>query len=518
MIIHAPSQSVLFKAPDPFAIREVLPKSKLLNHEDYNIAVKHTLESAKVLTNMGFETPSPIVSQYKWPGRYQPFSHQKKAASFKTMYRRLFDLSDPGVGKTASTLWAADWLMKLGRVRKALILSPLSTLERVWQSDAFDLLMHRKTSVVYGTKDKRLAALDADADFYVMNHEGLMISEVHDKLRKMPEIDLIIVDEASMFRNHSTKKYRQLRDMIRPDHRLWLLTGTPCPNAPTDAWALARLVSPERVPKYSGAFMRQTMMQISKFKWVPRLDAYEVAFNALQPAIRFRKSECLDLPPVVKLDRQAKMSTEQDRMFKQMRNSMIAEAKAGQISAANAADKINKLRQILCGAVKDPETERYVTLDHKNRYEVLTECIEQAKAKVIVIVPFKGIIRALEKELAGEYSVAVLNGDVSPKMRNKIVHEFKTQADPQILLCHPRVMSHGLNLTEADTLIFYGPIYSNDEFQQVTERFNRSGQKRTMMIYRIAAHPIEWEIYKLVDTKKLSQDNILDLYHSVGEY
>jgi 4-aminobutyrate aminotransferase-like enzyme len=81
--------------------------------------------------------------------------------------------------------------------------------------------------------------------------------------------------------------------------------------------------------------------------------------------------------------------------------------------------------------------------------------------------------------------------------------------------CHPKVMAHGLNLTEADTLVFYAPIYSNDEYQQVTERFNRAGQTRKMTVVRIAAHPIEWKIYGVVDGKKTTQDNILNLYNSI---
>jgi SNF2 family DNA or RNA helicase len=111
----------------------------------------------------------------------------------------------------------------------------------------------------------------------------------------------------------------------------------------------------------------------------------------------------------------------------------------------------------------------------------------------------------------------MLNGDVSPNARNIIIKEFKEQADPHVLLCHPKVMSHGLNLTEADTLVFYAPIYSNDEFQQVSDRFNRAGQTRKMTIIRIAAHPLEWEIYKLLDNKMSTQTSILDLYKAVTE-
>lgn len=516
-MIHAASQSILLNVPDPLALRELLPKSKLIDAPQYNVAVKHTVESVKVLRNLGHAVPAPIVTSYAWPGKYQPFEHQKVMADFLTMNRRAFNLSEMGTGKTASTLWAIDWLMATGRVKKALILSPLSTIDRVWRNDAFDVLMHRVVSMVYGSKDKRLAALEVNADIYIMNHDGLGIKDVTDVIRKDPDINLVVVDEASMFRNHSTKKYKALKNLIRPDMRLWLLTGTPCPNAPTDAWALARLVSPDRVPDFYGSFQRQTMMQITQYKWAPRTDAYEVAYNAMQPAVRFKKAECLDLPDVVTMDRQALMSVEQRKAFDAMRTQMQAEAKDTQITAVNAADKINKLRQILCGSVKDPASDEYLTLPHQGRLDVLLECIEQASAKVLVVVPFKGIIKALNDELSKHYSVGVLNGDVSPKMRDQIIRDFKSTPDPHVLLCHPKVMAHGLNLTEADTLIFYAPIYSNDEFQQVTERFNRTGQTRKMTIIRIGAHPIEWEIYKLVDTKKLTQDNILGLYRAVTE-
>lgn len=518
MLIHAATQSILLKVPDPFMIRDLLSKSRVIDHPDYNVAIKHTLESVKVLGNIGYELPSPIRSQYDWPGKYKPFDHQYEMAEFYTKHKRCFNLSEPGTGKTAATLWAADWMMKTKRVRKVLVLSPLSTLERVWASDIFDVLMHRVCSIVHGTRERREAALKVNADIYILNHDGVNIKWLAEAIRTRPDIDLVVVDEGSMFRNAGTTKYKALAKMLRPDMRLWWLTGTPCPNDPTDAWAQARLVNPNRVPQFFGAFKRMTMMQIDKYKWVPRVDAFRLAYDALQPAIRFKKADCLDLPPVTYQDRQAGLTKEQLDAFKTMKNDMVAAAASGEkITAVNAADKINKLRQILCGAVKDPTTEEYVTIPHGPRTKVLLECIEQATAKVIVIVPFKGIIRELVKEIEKHHTVEVLNGDVSAKNRDDIVRRFKQEANPRILLCHPKVMSHGLNLTEADTLIFYAPIYSNDEFQQVTERFNRAGQTRKMTIIQIASHPLEWGIYKLVDTKKLTQDSILNLYRTVTD-
>lgn len=517
MLVHEPTNSILLQVPDPFEIRDLLPKSRTLDHPDYNVAVQHTLESAKVLRNMGHAAPAPIRYQYRWPGKYKPFDHQLVMSEFLTMHRRAFNLSEMGSMKTNASLWATDWLMDTGRVDKALILSPLSTLERVWMNDIFDTLMHRKAVVVHGSREKRHKALSQDVDFYVMNHDGLGISEIVDAIYKRPDINLIIVDEASMFRNGSTRKYKALAKLLtRQDIRLWMMTGTPCPNSPTDAWALAKLVSPEKVPKFFGAFQRQVMMQISQFKWVPRTDAYSTAYDVMQPAVRFRKADCIDLPPVTYADRQAELSKEQREAFESLRKTMVAEAKNTQISAVNAADQIGKLRQIATGAIRGPDGD-YITIPHADRLKVLLETIEQASAKVLVVCPFKGIVQALAKEIGEHYSVGVLNGDVSPRMRDKIILDFKHQEDPHVLLCHPKVMSHGLNLTEADMLIFYAPIYSNDEYEQVCERFNRAGQTRKMTIVRIAAHPLEWSIYRLLDSRQSMQRSILDLYGEVTE-
>lgn len=516
MLVDQATQTLILQHPDPFEVRGLLAHSHLLDHPNWNLAVHHTLEATKVLRNIGLNVPAPIRFQYRWPGKFTPFQHQIVMAEFLTLHRRAFNLSEMGTGKTNASLWAADWLMDTGRVKKALVLSPLSTLERVWAQDIFDTLMHRKCAIVHGGRDRREAALAADVDFYIMNHDGLR-TEAAEMIYRRPDIDLVIVDEASMFRNASTNKYKALsRLMARGDQRLWLMTGTPCPNDPTDAWALTKLVSPERVPKFFGGFKRATMIEMSKFKWVPKADAYTTAYEAMQPATRFKKVDCLDLPPVTTQDRQCPLTKEQSKAFEDLRKTMVAEAKERAITAVNAADKITKLRQILCGSIKVGDDD-YVTYDHKPRLDVLLEAIGEASAKVLVVAPFKGIVRALQKEVEDHYSVGVLNGDVSPGARNMIIKEFKTQPDPHVLLCHPKVMAHGLNLTEADTLIFYAPIYSNDEFQQVSDRFNRAGQTHKMTIVRMAAHPLEWQIYKLLDNRKSTQDSILDLYKVVTE-
>ena len=151
-------------------------------------------------------------------------------------------------------------------------------------------------------------------------------------------------------------------------------------------------------------------------------------------------------------------------------------------------------------------------IDHAPRVTTLLECIQEAAAKCIVIVPFKGIINSLYEKVSKHHTCAVLNGDVPVSKRNTILKEFTDTKSPHVLLCHPKVMSHGLNLTQADMIVFYAPIYSNDEYQQVKDRINRPGQTRKMTIVRIGGHGLEWNIYERLDNKALTQEGILELF------
>ena len=518
MLLHAPSQSLVIQAPDPFLLRELIPHSKLLSHKDFNIAVEFTPDSVQLLRNLGFSPPSALMADYSWPGKYRPFDHQRTMAEFWVANKRGFNLSDPGTGKTASVLWAADYLMHKGVIRKALVLAPLSTVERVWQQDIFDVLMHRRCVVVHGSYQKRLDMLAADVDFYILNHDGVKVGKLAKLIRERTDIDLVIVDEGDFFCEAKTGKFKSLQALLRPGVRVWWQTGTPAANRPTQAWAQAKIVCPSRAPEYFGTFQRQTMVQVSPFKWAPRPNADAIVHALLQPAIRFKKADCLDLPPVITLERQATLTDEQRKAYAGMVTEMRMEQASGRkINAVNAADKLGKLRQILLGSIFDPNTEEYVVLDHGPRLEELRHAISSAVAKVIVIVPYKGILQSLEASLSRDWSVAVLNGDVSIKDRNDIIRAFKSGPDPHILLCHPRVMSHGLNLVEADTTIFYGPISSNAEYRQVIERNSRAGQVNHMTIVRIACHPLEWAIYKVIDQREVTQQGILDLYKNVIE-
>lgn len=515
MMIHEQSKSVIFKLKDPTKITGVIPNSRVVDHKGVALTqVRHGLDETKVLNNLGYDVPSPILHHYEWRGKFKPFDHQAQTSAFFTLNKRCICLNDMGTGKSLSALWAADYLMDEGKVKKALIVGPLSTLNSVWKNEInTHFMFNRKVNVLHGTKQKRLDLLaDTDADFYVVNHDGLRTIE--EALKQRPDIDLWIIDEAAAYRNAQTTRYKRLTKMIPNGAWLWLMTGTPCPTQPTDAWALARLLGNTNVPKYFSGFKQQTMNQITQYKWVAKPDAYQTAYKVLQPGIRYKKEDVLkDLPAVSYQLRRAELTKDQEKHYKQMQRDLVTNVgQSGmEVTAANAAVKLSKLLQVTTGAIYD-ECGVAHTIDASKRLKVLEELVEESSQKVIVFVPFTAALEQVRAHLAQRWTVAVVDGSVSSTARSQIFSDFQNQSDPHILLAHPATASHGLTLTRADHTIWYAPIFSLETFEQACNRMDRPGQKFAMTISMIAVNRMEHELYKALHQKQRMQDAVLGLY------
>lgn len=411
-------------------------------------------------------------------------------------------------GKTQSALWAADYLIDIGQVKKVLILSPLSTLERVWSDAIFTQFHHRKSVVLYGTAERRRRLLHTEADFYICNHDGFGI--IAEEAKGM--FDLVIVDEAAVLRNPFTRRFKIVRNYMKasPNARLWLMTGTPTPNDPTDAWALAKLVdSPMLTSTYTN-FKEQVMMKLGMYRSIPRPESVEIVKNILQPSVRYTRDECFDLPDTVYQTRRVPLSAEQKGHFAKMMKELITDAAQGTISAVNEAVKMQKLIQISCG-VAYGEAGQCIELDCSARVRVVEEIIEEVGGKVIVFVPLTGTLHMLERELKKRWTVGVVNGQVSSSARNVIFNDFQNAKDPKVLLAHPATMAHGLTLTSASTIIWYGPIASNEQYVQANGRIERIGKRHVSNVIHIECTDLEHKVYERLKNKQALQGLLLDL-------
>ena len=502
------NKALMLKVRDPEKVTAVIPKSRAVGA--HNVLVHWGLDEAQVLKNLKIKNvPSPILKNYQWTGLHKPFDHQKTTSSFLTLHKRAFCLNEQGTGKTGSVIWAADYLMRQSRIKRVLVICPLSIMDSAWRADLFKFAMHRSVDIAHGSAEKRKAVIESQAEFVIINFDGVEV--VADAIEKA-NFDLIVVDEANAYKNAQTNRWKILNGLIKADTWLWMMTGTPAAQSPVDAYGLAKLVNPIGVPKFFGSFKDMVMYKITQFRWVPKPTALETVFNALQPAIRFTKDECLDLPEMTYVTREVTLTKQQQKFYTLMKNRMVMEAAGEEITAVNAAVNLSKLLQISCGAVYS-DTKEVVEFDIKNRYAVLKEVIDEANNKVLVFVPFKHAIDLITAKLLEDGITAeVIRGDVPVNRRTDIFKRFQETPNPRVLVIQPQSAAHGVTLTAADTVVWWGPTSSLETYAQANARVHRAGQRHPSVVIRLIGSNAEKHVYRMLDTKNDVHTKIVDLY------
>lgn len=498
---------LIYDAPQPDCISKTIPGARRLING--HVACPFTLFNLQILRHFGYEVPPPMNENYDWPGLYTPFLAQRVTANFLTVHPRAFVLSDMGTGKTLAALWAADYVMRQhddGACR-ALIVCPLSTLQRVWADAIFTHFVGRRNAVVlHGTVKKRQTLLAKDADFYIINFDGLQV--IRNELAAREDIRMAIVDEASAYRARNTKRHKLARALLAPKSYLWMMTGTPIPNGPLDAYGMAKLINNAYGESYLN-YQNRTMFKVSMWKWLPKTGSHDAAMKLLSPAVRFSIEQCIDLPAKTVQQRECELSVEQHRAYKEMKRDLVLQAKEGPITAANEAVLRMKLIQISCGCIYGPD--RVVTVINPGpRISALKEVIEQAGEKIIVFAPLTSVLHMLHKELSVQWTCEIVNGEVSHGSRSKIFGAFQQDADPRILIADPATMAHGLTLTAATVIVWYAPT-STELYLQANKRIHRPGQSRACTIVQIASTPIEREIYRRLEANETLQGVMLKM-------
>jgi hypothetical protein len=420
-------------------------------------------------------------------------------------------------GKTRSVLFAYDFLRRRFACKRMLVSAPLSTLNFTWAKEVFQVFPNYRVVVVHGSKEKRQKLLKEPADIYVINHDGLGVVEKEINAMFGPD-DIMCVDEVAVFRNSRSKKHKVAKRISTKFGRVWGLTGTPTPREPTDAYGIIQLVNPGQagVPKAYTHFREELMSKHGQFKWLPRPGAQDKVFKYMQPSVRFTLADCVDMPPVIHQEHEAELSPQQSRVYKELLKHCRALHAEGSITAVNEGVVLNKLLQVSLGSVfMDDKSVKMV--DATRRVKVLKELIEDNDKSVIVFAPFVPVVEHLHEELKKDFPmVHMVHGGVSQKDRSQIFNTFQNSdwaKTKQVIVAHPATMAHGLTLTAANLIVWYGPTWDLEIFEQANARIARPGQTADrIVVARIAATPVERRIYRRLEGKQKMQNVLLELF------
>lgn len=430
-------------------------------------------------------------------------------STFLWVRRNGHEFASGNTGKTLATAWAADYLMKLRMVKRVLIICPVSTMQSAWQADLFKSLMHRTVGVAYGDKRKRAEVINSNAEFVIINPDGVGV--VARELRQA-KFDLIVIDEATCIKNANTTRWKNINSLVTPATWLWMLTGTPASQSPLDAYGLARMMNPRTAPRSFTAWRDEVMYKATLFKWTPKNGWKERVFQLLQPAIRFTKDECLDLPPKTYVTRDVPLSKSQQDAYEKLRTQLAIHTAGETITAVNAAAGMSKLLQCSAGAVYSDGKET-VDFDITPRYKVLLDIIDETDHKVLVFVPFTNTVDRITEMLnADGIPTEFIDGRVAAGKRNDIIQRFQLQSDTRVLVLQPQAVSHGITLHAANVSVWWGPVASQETYAQANDRMHRAGQKNPCTVINLQGSQAERIRYRALQSMANDQHELLSMY------
>lgn len=419
-------------------------------------------------------------------------------------------------GKTLSALWACDFLMLNKKIKRVLIATPLSTMRAVWANEIFFNFNGRKFVIAHGTRGERAAAIKSNAEFVIINHDGLVTMQSELMAAKF---DVFIIDELTAFKNHKTNRWASAKAIGDACKAFWGMTAEPTPNTPVEAYAQAKLINDKNpfLPRLFTQYRDMVEDKLTPHISIPTEQAKGIVHRVLQPSIRFERDKCVDLPPCQYIDLEIAMTPAQKDAYERMRKELIIEYNEGLITAANAAVKAMKLAQVAAGWVKDDEGNVH-EIDSSIRLEELMTIFENThKGKLIVFVAFRAAVEGVckyfkSKKIKAEY----IHGGVSPNRRGDLIADFQN-GSLQVLVIQPQSTSHGVTLTAASTIVWHSLVPSGEVHNQANGRISRIGQTRKQTVIYMIGCQAEKRIRSILKNKGNMSQETLALFAEPSE-
>lgn len=525
------NQALLIRTKMAKLVAMSVPRSAIAEYDENGnpsaVLVRWELEQMQKCADIGVTVLSPMIRDYEFTGRYKPYVHQLKICSFLTTNKRALCFADMGTGKSLAVVHCIKYLLSIGEIKRALIIAPLSTLTRTWVDEFFNVDPSITVTKLHGQKAKRVELAANGAQVHVINYEG--ISVIHNEI-KANNYDCVVIDEVTSYSNHESRRWKEAYNLFKDTKYVWGLTGTPILRGVIAAYGQAALVVPHNVKFRSfWEFRNSVQRKINDFLWVDRPEAHDIAFSMLRPAISIKKKDCIDLPSMVHVYREVELDKGQKAFYVKLKEESLVKDEMMQVTAVNAAVLAGKLIQVATGCIYDDDG-RALEFDVSGRINETIDFIQKArneastadKGKTIVFAPFKHTAALIRKKLSEAKIVVdgkerkikaeIIDGDVSAKRRDDIFGRFKEDKSLDVIVAIPQTMSHGLTLTNASCIVWFGPCTSAETYAQACNRIDRPGQTESMTIVHLYSTPAEWKLYSNLRENKKSENYLLTFY------
>lgn len=435
------------------------------------------------------------------------WKHQAAAIAMADLASEFALFFDVGTGKTRTMIEILRRkYTRYGGVGRTIIFAPLIVLNN-WKKEfaKYSRISQDLIFILDGSQAKRVLQMEKisklDGAIVVMNYEGLQMELLMRKIHEWgPEF--FIADESHRLKNPTSKRARIAVKLADKAKERYLLTGTPILNSPMDIYMQMRILDGGKTlgSNFFAFRARYFVDRNEKWRtshnyfpdWQPRTELFqELYYKVSTKSLRAVKSECLDLPPLVRETVEVDLTREQRKAYDEMRDDLITYLQtAPQDKAAVATIALTKalrLQQIASGFVSVVDGE-VVSFKENPKLDALMSLLEDytPASKVIVWAAFKENYRAIAERLdRSGIAYRMMTGDTPKDEREANLEAFRKDESVRVLISNQKAGGTGINLIESDVSIYFSKNFSLEDDLQSEARNYRGGSERHAKVTRI---------------------------------
>lgn len=442
---------------------------------------------------------------------YRPYFYQEYAEQFILDNPEAGLLLDMGMGKTVVSLTAADKLLNdYFAVRKVLVIAPLKPAKETWLPEIkkWDHLQYLTASLVIGSKQSRVAALEQDADIYIINRENVAwLTNELSSIGNAWDFDMVVIDELSSFKSSKSQRFKALKKYITLSKRVVGLTGTPAPNGLIDLWSQIYLLDGgERLGRTVSGYRERYFLpdkrnQTTIFSYKPKEESEKAIYDKISDiCVSMSAEDWLEMPERIDTVQHIKLSDKELKLYEEFEKEQYLEFINGQVTAATAAALTNKLLQFSNGAMYLDDGSYKVTSDKK--LEALAEIVDTSQGQpILCFYSYRHDCERILRKFKGAKKLESAD-DIRDWNDGKI----------PLLLAHPAGAGHGLNLqTGGNIIVWFGLTWSLELYQQANARLYRQGQKNSVIIHHLVTDgTVDKRVLDSLQGKREVQDELLE--------
>jgi SNF2 family DNA or RNA helicase len=446
------------------------------------------------------------------PGNPELWKHQKEGVDRALGMHNFAFWFEQGTGKTRTVIETLNQrFLEHKTILRTIILTPpvvVPQFRQEWLN--YTHLKPSKVITLNGSAKKRLKTFlenMSEPKIFITNYEALSMKDLF-KAFQFWEPEAIVLDESQKVKSPTSQRSKLAFELANPfDQKLkafknkpytYLLSGTPVLNSPMDLFQQYKILDcgetfGSNFFAFRARYFRDRNAQMPSQKhfpnWQPMskerdgIDAVtEINHKLHETSVRVEKRDCLDLPPEVDVTVKCEMTTEQARLYKEMRQDLVAYLNDKACVATMALTKALRLMQIANGflSVQGDDGPLEISLKDCPKKAALKELLEEIcanpKNKVIVWSVWRKTYDDIREVCSSLGLGAVeVHGGISESKKVANIDAFRNNPDIRVFLGHPQSGGVGLNLVEAGYSIRYSRTFSLEQYLQSRARNHRGG-------------------------------------------